>query len=132
MGIVAGETDPGPSACGGDLYRPCKTNSDLAPICHMGPTAHAPGRSGEGSGGPYFTFSARSGWQKVRGGPGAQNGAPGAAFRGRNTLQTLLGLVIVRVSSGLTVWACITSRRCACAFYRKHVCVALDSNSYGG
>jgi hypothetical protein len=46
----------------------------------MVPTAHAPGRSGKGSGGPYLTCSARSvlsGWQKVKGGPGVQNGAPG-------------------------------------------------------
>ena len=54
MGIVAGETDPGPSACGGDFYRPCKTNSDLAPI--WGPQPMLPGALGEVQGAPILHF----------------------------------------------------------------------------
>ena len=49
MGIVTGETDPGPSACGGDFYRPCKTNIEMAPIAG----AHSP--------------CSRALWKRVRG-----------------------------------------------------------------
>ena len=54
MGIVAGETDPGPSACGGDFYRPCKTNSDLAPI--WGPQPMLPGALEKVWGALFYIF----------------------------------------------------------------------------
>ena len=54
---------------------------------------------------PLFIYIFGTFWlaESGAGGPGAQNGAPGSKFGGRTTLQISLGLVIVRVSSGLIV-----------------------------